>query len=215
LKSKSESVIRPVPKLWPESTIVCIGCGPSLTQEDVDYCRGRARVIAVKDAWRLASWADALYACDGKYWDFYKGVPEFTGLKFGLTVDGRWPDVQALRNTGMDGLEVDPSGLRTGQNSGYQAVNLAVHLGARRIVLVGYDMQRVKGRAHFYGEHPPGGYQHTASPYGLFQQCFATIVEPLTALGIDLVNCSRQTALTCIPQQALSDALGKQARRCA
>lgn len=207
MKSKTEPVIRPVPKLWPESTIICLGCGPSLSQEDIDFCRDRARVIAVKDTWRLAPWADVLYACDGKWWDFYKGVPEFHGLKFGLTVDGHWPDVNALRNTGMDGLERDPSGLRTGQNSGYQAINLAVHLGATRILLLGYDMQRVKGKAHWYGEHLGTGYQHTASPYHLFLRCFETIGEPLQQLGIEVINCSPQTALTMFPCQSIREAL--------
>jgi hypothetical protein len=215
LKSKSEPAIRPVPKLWPDSTIVCLGCGSSLTQDDVDHCRDRARMIAVKDAWQLAPWADVLYACDGKWWDHYKGVPDFNGLKIGLTVDGRWPDVHALRNTGIEGLELDPSGLRTGQNSGYQAVNLAVHLGARRILLLGYDMRRSNGKAHFYGEHPAGGYRHTASPYGLFQQCFATIVEPLQQLGIEVINCSRKTALEMFPRLSIEEALTERISRCA
>ena len=39
----------PVPRLWPGSTIVCIGTGPSLVVEDVQACRGH-KVIAIKDA---------------------------------------------------------------------------------------------------------------------------------------------------------------------
>jgi len=53
------SSIRPladpsVPRLWPGETFVCLASGPSLTQADVDYCRGKARVIAIKDVLHLA-----------------------------------------------------------------------------------------------------------------------------------------------------------------
>jgi hypothetical protein len=74
-----------VPKLCPGGTVVCIGGGPSLTRDDVDYCRGKAFVIAINDAYKLAPWADALYACDGLWWRWHKGVPSFDGPKFALT----------------------------------------------------------------------------------------------------------------------------------
>jgi len=33
-------------------------------------------------------------------------------------------------------------------------VNLAVQLGAARILLLGYDMRAVDGKTHWFGEHP-------------------------------------------------------------
>ena len=191
-----------VPRLWPESTFVCLGCGPSLIPADVEACRGRARVLAVNDAWRLAPWADVLYACDARWWRHYQGVPAFHGLKFGLE-PVIYRDVQTLQDTGPEGLEVEPTGLRTGRNSGYQAINLAVHLGARRILLLGYDMQRTGGAAHFFGEHPEGLRQ--PSPFETFLAAFPTLLGPLATLRIDLVNCSRHTALTSVPGGVLAD----------
>ena len=195
-----------VPRLWPDSTIVCLGCGPSLTQEDVLFCRDKAHVIAIKDTWHWAPWAEALYSCDGRWWDFYKGLPAFGGLKFGLTVDRQpWPNVNLLANTGIEGLELDPTGLRNGRNSGYQAINLAVHLGARRIVLLGYDMQPAKGRTHFAGADPSWSRLH--SPYPEFVRCFGTLIEPLRELGIEVFNCSRRTALEMFPRGSLEEVL--------
>ena len=52
---------------------------PASRQTKRQYVQGKARVIAVNDAWRLAPWADILYACDGRWWRHHKGVPEFTG----------------------------------------------------------------------------------------------------------------------------------------
>lgn len=194
-----------VPKLWPGSTIVCLGGGPSLTQADVDLCRGRARVIAINDAYKLAPWADVLYACDDRWWDWHKGVKSFTGLKYSMTAKtGKWPNVQRLRNDGPHGLCLTPTGLRTGRNGGYQAINLAVHLGAARILLLGYDMERSGGKSHWFGEHPKGS---TPSPYQSFLQIFPSIAEPLKKLGIEVVNCSRRSALKTFPLRPLEEML--------
>ncbi len=159
-----------VERIWTGETVAILATGPSLCQEDVDYVKGKARVICVNDSWRLAPWADALYACDPAWWRWHDGVKSFDGPKWSIAHEAwsdrlrkSFPDVARLKNTGETGLEVDPAGLRTGRNSGYQAINLAVHYGARRIVLLGYDLQRTDGKAHFFGNHPQAG-QNAPSP---------------------------------------------------
>lgn len=187
-------------------TFALIGGGPSLTQADVDLLRNRCFVIAINDAYRLAPWADVLYAADQKWWTWHNGVPGFTGPKY--SIDGGYnpvtqPGVQVLRNTGFDGLELDPSGLRTGFNSGYQALNLAVHFGAKRILLLGYDMS-VNGRqTHWFGHHP----DLEPSPYDKMRAAFDTLVQPLAELGVEVLNCSRRTALQTFPIVSLEEAL--------
>jgi hypothetical protein len=184
-----------VPRLWPDSTIVILGSGPSLTQADVDVCRGRVRVIAIKDAIRLAPWADVLYGCGAdvtRWWNrMGDSVAWFQGLRYTLDPGAaKWATV--LKNTGQTGLELSPDGLRTGENSGYQAINLAVHLGARQILLLGFDMGKSEdGKHHWFGDHPHG----VPPPYEKFLWRFETIVEPLRAARVAVLNCSRTTAL--------------------
>jgi hypothetical protein len=188
-----------VPRLWPDSLVVCLGTGPSLTAADVVRVQGQ-HVIAINNAYQLAPWADVLYACDAKWWRWHQGAPRFPGQKYMLAPACReYPDITALRNTGRDGLEPDPRGLKTGHNSGYQAINLAVHLGARTIVLLGYDMHG----DHYFGRHPDG----TKPPFTRCLAAFATLVEPLRMLGVDVLNCSRQTALRAFPLPALEDVI--------
>jgi hypothetical protein len=115
-------------------------------------------------------------------------------------------DVITLRKTGEQGVEVNPTGLRSGRNSGAAAINLAVHFGAARILLLGYDMGAKDERhAHFFGAHkfPLRG----NSPYKLFRDMMANMVAPLQQLGIEVVNCSRHTELKCFPRQPLEEAL--------
>jgi len=194
-----------VEQRWPGSTITILGGGPSLTEEDVRYVGERphlTRVIAIKDAYLLAPWADVLYACDVSWWRYFNGAPTFRGLKY--TLEAPYPGVVQLRNTGMEGLELDPSGLRTGQNSGYQAINLAVHLGATRVLLLGYDCWPAPdGRQNWFPKHRP----HLDSPYPIFLQLFSTIVDPLTAAGVEVINCSRTTLLRAFPRIPLEEVL--------
>lgn len=198
-------IVPSVPKLCPGGTVVCIGSGPSLTTDDVNYVRDKVdAVIAINTSYLIAPWATALYAADCRWWNWHRGAPDFKGLKYSLDrmTRQKWPKVDTLRNTGQEGLELDPTGLRTGMNSGYQAINLAVHFGASQIVLLGYDMQvSTDGRLHWHADHP----HKQRSPYSSFLRLFPTLVKPLAKLGIEVVNCSRRTALECFPKRALED----------
>ena len=87
------------PRLWPGETLACLGVGPSLTAAQVAALRGKTRSIAINDAWRLAPWADVLYACDGRWWRKHKGVPAFKNLKVTLSNSadqlGEWGEKEA------------------------------------------------------------------------------------------------------------------------
>ena len=192
-------------------TVVCLAPGPSLTADDVDACRGLATIIAVNDAVELAPWADVCYSSDtSRWWPKRKWMTGFAGLRVRVSPDPwRRQDsrtypytdthgVIVLRQTGDEGLELARDGLRTLKNSGGSAINLAVHLGARRIVLVGYDM----APGHFNTREPDG------SPYPLFRQRLGTMAAPLRAAGVSVINCSRRSALTCFDRGVLREVLG-------
>lgn len=207
-----------VPRSWPGSTVVLLATGPSLNQVDADYCRGKARVIAINDAYKLAPWADCLYGTDARWYHWHKGVPSFTGPKWSLEHSqwgpyrAHYPDVQRLRNTGPGGIEHEPTGLKNGRNSGYAAINLAVHYGAVRVILLGYNMQPMKGKAHFWaennGEHP----NKQRSPYDQFRRRFESLKKPLAKLGVTVINCTEGSALTTFPKQPLREALPETAQ---
>ncbi len=195
-----------VPRSCPGGTVVCIASGPSLTTDDVEYVRGKVdAVIVVNNCYQIAPWADILCASDLRWWRWHNGAKAFPGVKYATSHHcSRWAGVQVLENTGRDGLELNPSGVRHGLNTGYRAINVAVHLGATRILLLGYDMQQGPNKEeHWHGEHP----SNSRSPYALFRKSFKTMVEPLKALGVEVINCSRRTALDVFPQMSIDAAL--------
>jgi hypothetical protein len=190
-----------VPRLWPDSTMAILATGPSLTQADVDVVRPKVDVvIAVSNAYRLAPWADVIVSSESKWWTWHPAARQLPALKYGCVSSPghrvRYPaEVQAIVSSGRRGFDPDPSRIRDGHNSGYQAIHLAVHLGATTVILLGFDMQG----GHFFGHHPD-----RTGP--LFPSClaaFPTLVAPLEARGVRVINCTRRTALTCFPQHPL------------
>jgi len=195
-------------------TVVLIGGGPSLTPEQVEKCRGKATVIAINSAVFLAPWADALYFCDEQWYRWHEQtVKNFKGLK--VTLENRklaaeLPGLVCMRQDGgkdgePGGLCEAKDGLRTGLNSGYQAINLAVHWGARRIVLLGYDMKpALNGRMHWHTEHPVPTPKD--APLA-FLPHFDTLLEPLARLGVQVLNATPGSALEAFPKVSLEEAL--------
>lgn len=193
------TAVASVPRLFPGQTIVCLASGPSLTKADVEFVRGKAPVVCVSDTYRLAPWANVLHSCDAKWWNWHPQTVEFQGLKYTLNKRLNRLDVERLKTTGHEGLELDPTGVRTGRNSGYQALNIAVHLGASRVVLLGYDMHG----DHFFGSHP----DKSRPPFAIASALWPTIVQPLIDAGVEVINATRNTALVCFRKMSLEEAL--------
>ena len=121
---------------------VIIAGGPSLTQEDVDRCAGsNRRIYCVNDAYRMAPWAEVLYACDGDWWDVHGGVPGFEGERWTTNHEASIKYGLNYVAGGHDLIFSDRPGYITyGGNSGFQTLNLAYLQGMHDILLLGFDM---------------------------------------------------------------------------
>lgn len=90
-----------------------------------------------------------------------------------------------------------------GGNSGYQAIGLAYQLGADRIALIGFDMRRTGGRSHWHGDHPAG--LGNACGIERWAPRFAALARDLARVGVEVINCSIETALDCFPRADIRD----------
>jgi hypothetical protein len=113
------------------------------------------------------------------------------------------PAVHLVRNGGTEGLSTQPDALRTGGNSGYQAVGLAIAAGAATVVLLGYDMRAVGGRLHWHREHPASTYE------GWYSDVYVKLFRKMGKLppGVRVVNCTPGSALDCFERGALESVL--------
>lgn len=181
---------------WAE--VVCIASGPSLTPQDCERVRrwreaapGRA-VIVVNTTFRLAPWADVLYAMDAAWWNAH--IDEVRRTFRGRMINP-WREMRGVERVRFEHR----------RNSGAGAISLAAHWGARRIVLLGYDCQRTGGQAHWHGDHPKG--LGNAGTIDRWPAIFARLAKSLAG-RVTVINATRETALTCFERRSLSEALG-------
>jgi len=184
--------------------VFCIASGPSLTREDVQYVRGRGRVIVVNRSYELAPWADVLYAADADWWSNTPEASSFAGERWAASVGGPLERVRRVRVVSAAGLSRDPSCLVSGGHSGYQAIGFALLRGAARIVLLGYDMQCTRGLTHWHGDHPRPLQNQTnfANRIRRMRQ----LALDLAAAGVECINCTRETALPFFKRSTLESA---------
>lgn len=186
-------------------TFGIIASGPSACKKDAQSLKEICdQVIAVNDSWRLLPSCDHLYGTDYKFWNHWIETitKDFDGNCWTQNIN--WPNDQKPEawgitclegRVGAAGLSRNPKVLHTGENSGYAAINLAFHLGAKRIILIGFDMSKDGEKSHWFGEHPEE--IRLNSNYGDFLRNFATIHPE--QYGIEIWNCTRRTALRCFP----------------
>ncbi len=219
-----------VPRMWEGETVACIATGPSMSIEVALQLRG-IRTITINDAYLHAPWADLHWFCDIRWWNWHKEgthpSQKILGEHHFKNREGTWvalesasdalnddPSIKIIRNdtsakkggrSKPTGFCSEPDGVRTGRNSGFQVMNLAAHTGVKRILLVGYDMRMVGGKAHWFGNHP--GQTNSRVYMTTFIPFFKSLVAPLAGLGIEVINCTPGSELNTFPKMDLKEAL--------
>ena len=194
------------------SNWVVMASGPSLCADDVKLVRkwrkeGRVKVCVVNTTFRMAPWADVLYACDGGWWREYgpEVDQKFTGDMYCYAQFGTRFGAKQVPSAGQTGLTSRQGSITTGGNSGHQAIHLVRNFGATRIILLGFDMAHTGGQAHWHGNHPRG--LGNAGSCAQWVKLMRPLAEGLKAEGVEVINCSRHTALDCFEKTELTEAL--------
>lgn len=155
----------------------------------------------------MAPWADVLYACDGEWWKVHieEARRSFPGELWTQDIDAASRH-RLFRVSGESRPGLGKNALvHFGENSGYQAINIAYLFGAAKIVLLGFDMQMTGGQSHWHGDHPPS--LNRNSPLKQFAKNFKALSVDLAEEGVEVINATRETALDCFPKMNLEDVL--------
>lgn len=201
------------PEWWPDwvgDTCIIVAGGPTAKEQPYHLIRPEHRVIVINNAHQLVPGADILFACDLAWWRRYGATLTFKGLRLST-------DKHACKLPyGVQQVNLDrPSDKMNlvkfntvgwGGNSGFQALNLAVQMGAKKIVLVGYDMTTVHG-LHWHGSHPRGMNNPTENNVRRWCRAVDGAADDLEPLGIKVVNCSPVSALQRYEKMGLKEAL--------
>lgn len=200
---RAQSPYWSIPPLWDGMTVAILASGAGTTEEAARAVQAaRVPCIAINTTHRRAPFADMVYAADADWWRHPTNADVYALPALRVTVTPV-PRVLLLRNTGRSGYDPDPTAVRTGENSGYQAIHIAMTAKARRILLVGFNMTG----PHWHGTHPPGLREAPEEHYALFRKHFSSLVEPAKTLGVEIINCTPGSTITCFEHAKLEDVL--------
>lgn len=134
-----------------------------------------------------------MFALDRDWWSTY-GIEVnaiFAGRKLSTnSIDLRF-NVTKLPN------------VRSYANSGAGAISTAVHAGAKRVILLGYDCQKTGGKSHWHGDHPK--HLGNAGRIETWHDAFLKLKNDFK--DIEILNATRETALECFDKIDLEAAL--------
>ena len=108
-----------------------------------------------------------------------------------------------LSNNDFHGRVGHVPNLKCFGNSGAGAIALAAKAGASRVILLGYDCEKSGGKVHWHGDHPAG--LGNAGSMPKWPEQFKRLAASLS--GVEVINCSRATALTAFPRGKLESVL--------
>jgi Glycosyl transferases group 1/Glycosyl transferase family 2 len=182
-----------------ETILVC-GCGSSLSQI---VAPERFVTIGVNDVGRLFQ-PDYLVVLNplhqfrgdrARYVEESRASAIFTQLQLAIS----HPHIVRFRLGTRGGVSFNnPQVLHYTRNSPYLALCLAVHMGAKRVGLIGVDFTD----HHFFGQtgrHPLTG------EFAQIEREYKHLAESCRQMGVEVVNLSQESRLTAFPKMSPMD----------
>jgi hypothetical protein len=108
------------------------------------------------------------------------------------------------------GISDNPKMVSWNGNSGAAAISLAVHTGAKRIILLGFDMKLSSSKTqHWHNLYGRGVIQDNKKlmklPFDRHLRGFADIAKDAKRMGIEILNCCPDSAIKEFPRYSLKE----------
>lgn len=159
-----------------------------MSQAVADSVRGE-KVGVVNNCFELAPWAEFLAATDVRWWLKHPQARKFAGRKFSPNKIG--DDVEQIRTALVTSC----------CNSGVLGLEAAKRMGAKRILLLGFDM----GLGHYFGQYTNGLGNTTQERRRTHHHQFASWAKGNK--NIEVLNCTPNSALQAFPMARIEDVL--------
>jgi len=209
------------PRIWEGGTAYIIGGGPSLKDFDFSPIHDK-HTIGCNDAYALGPWVDICYFGDIAWFDMHwvrwvyynkkqriPGLLQYGGLiaccneKF-LNKDGsqKYKRVKVLKRY-HEGIMTLPGCIAWNANTGASAINLAIILGCKRVVLLGFDMklnEKGDGNYHINLKDKP-----KKESFARFMKYMPKVKAGADLLGVEIIQTTKDSALDIFPYKPLAE----------
>ena len=234
-----------VPKIWEGGDVWILGGGSSVTEQfsiPIDIVEKvvngslppstyspymeaihNRHVIGINVSYLIGNWIDMVFFGDNKFFLRHKErLSQWPGLKVTCHQGaGHPPWVKYLAKDLKHprGISPYPSQVSWNANSGAAAISLAANTGAKRIILLGFDMSLGKdGKKHWHNLYkseplPPIEVKRRmigktpSLPFSRHLMGFPIIAKDAKARGIEILNASPNSAIEDFPKYSLKELL--------
>lgn len=179
---------------WDGEIAFIVAGGPSVLTQDLELLRDK-KVIAVNSSHEVVPWAQFCVFADARWFWHYRGpLLKFQGkvISACMSIAGP-PPLHRMHRKASPGLSDEGGTLAINFTTVTAAINLAVHLGARAIVLLGCDGKpAANGKLHHHADHP---WRLVPDAWEKQKRDLRAAGESLKQLAIPCVNASPGSAL--------------------
>lgn len=192
--------------IWAGETAFIIAGGPSLAGFDFSRLAGR-RVIAINSSVFSCPSAGVLFFGDERWW-------RWNADKVKRTYAGRIFTCSSVADPVVHNLvkrrpppyispeRGDVTMLRTSLTA---SINLAIHFGCTRLILLGADMKAAaNGRAHHHPEYPV---RNLPTCWDVQMTELREVAKSISDLGIEIINTSLESRIDWWPKQSIEELL--------
>ncbi len=202
-----------IPRVFEDQTVFVIGGGPSIKHTNLKLVKDR-NVLGCNDAFRLGTWVDWIIFADKRWWVWnHEELEKWPNRDHALCLVPQLMDAREAypwlkfvrRDEARFGLSVEQDTICWNRGCGGAAINAAYLLGARRIVLLGFDMRVVENKHNWHDYHQkeerPKIYQNSMMPF------LKPMSDAMKVTGLEIVNCTPGSALNLFPERRLEEIL--------
>jgi hypothetical protein len=221
-----------VPKMWEDGDVYILGGGPSVTKQfnipDAivqEVVKGESprvyspymsflhnkHVIGINVSYLIGDWMDMVFFGDSNFLERnMQNLIKFPGIKCSchhIVLPYNW--IKYIpRDRRPRGISGNSKTVCWNGNSGAAAISVAAHAGAKRIILLGFDMHldlNAKQHWHNIYKRTPDPTKLHALPFHRHLPGFPVIAHDAKIRGIEILNCCPDSAIECFKKINITD----------
>jgi len=178
-------------------------------------------IIGVNNVYQIGEWIDTLFFGDCSWYVVHRlALAKWPKLK--VTCCNRFSAKPSAKSNGIlylakdrrkkYGISANPTTVAWNNNSGAAAISLAVHFGVKKIFLLGFDMSLDSDKvSHWHGSHAGNSNSKKkfySPPFARHLRGFPEIAADAVNLGVEIVNCSPNSAIQEFRKCTVNEILG-------
>lgn len=188
-------------EIVPNGAALIIGGGVSVNEFPVGDFVSKYFTLGVNDSFLLDKDIDVCWFGDAPWFESrLEKLLEFKGEVW--TCHSSFHDHPTVKYVPKGkAMGIDLNRISWNRNSGASAINLAVLMGAKKILLAGFDLKLGKeGQANWHNNYNRSPFENMEEQYKRWDMAFKVVSVDAQKYGIEIINLNQDSALEYFPK---------------